>query len=182
MLCPPARPSVYRRFFYSLVCPRILRASCMSFGMIVTRFAWTAHKLQSSNRPTRCASAASCNARIADACQLYAWRERPCWISLTNRAKGSRRMSKSVLFWYCRISCSARSPVGTEGKQNQTEPGDLSTGFWTTRRVFVLRNECTRGPFLAYRVSRESEQSLDRQFFSDFSETWSAWRHACKNQ
>ena len=96
--------------FYSLVCPRILRANCISFGIIVTRLACMAHKLVSSKRPIRCASAASCKARIADACQLYVCRARPCWISLTNRANGSRRMSKSVLFWYCRISRSARSP------------------------------------------------------------------------
>lgn len=36
------------------------RASCMSFGMIVTRFAWIAHRFVSSNRPTRYASDASC--------------------------------------------------------------------------------------------------------------------------
>jgi len=33
--------------------PRIRRASWMSFGMIVTRFAWIAHKLVSSKRPTK---------------------------------------------------------------------------------------------------------------------------------
>lgn len=39
--------------------PRSRRASCMSFGMIVTRFAWIAQRLVSSKRPTKYASAAS---------------------------------------------------------------------------------------------------------------------------
>ena len=46
--------------------PRIRRASWMSLGMIVTRLAWIAHKLVSSNRPTRYASDASCSAITAD--------------------------------------------------------------------------------------------------------------------
>ena len=33
--------------------PRIRRANWMSFGIMVTRLAWMAHKLVSSNRPTR---------------------------------------------------------------------------------------------------------------------------------
>ena len=33
--------------------PRMRRASCMSLGMMVTRLAWMAHRLVSSNRPTR---------------------------------------------------------------------------------------------------------------------------------
>ena len=33
--------------------PRIRRASWMSLGMIVTRLAWMAHRLVSSNRETR---------------------------------------------------------------------------------------------------------------------------------
>ena len=33
--------------------PRIRRANWMSLGMMVTRLAWMAHKLVSSNRPTR---------------------------------------------------------------------------------------------------------------------------------
>ena len=36
--------------------PRMRRASWMSFGMIVTRLAWIAHRLVSSKRPTRYAS------------------------------------------------------------------------------------------------------------------------------
>jgi hypothetical protein len=38
---------------------RILLANCMSFGMIVTRFAWIAHKFVSTKRPTSYASEAS---------------------------------------------------------------------------------------------------------------------------
>ncbi len=33
--------------------PRMRRASWMSLGMMVTRLAWMAHRLVSSNRPTR---------------------------------------------------------------------------------------------------------------------------------
>lgn len=39
--------------------PRMRRASCMSFCIIVTRFAWMAHRFVSSNRCTKNASAAS---------------------------------------------------------------------------------------------------------------------------
>ena len=41
--------------------PRILLANWMSLGIIVTLFAWIAHKLVSSNKPTRYASLASYN-------------------------------------------------------------------------------------------------------------------------
>jgi hypothetical protein len=40
--------------------PRMRRASSMSLGTIVTRFAWMAHRFVSSNSPTRYDSAASC--------------------------------------------------------------------------------------------------------------------------
>ena len=43
---PPA-PHAYARS------PRMRRASWMSLGMMVTRLAWMAHRLVSSNRPTR---------------------------------------------------------------------------------------------------------------------------------
>ena len=45
--------------------PRMRRASWMSFGMIVTRLAWMAHKFVSSKRLTIYASVASCSAMIA---------------------------------------------------------------------------------------------------------------------
>ena len=44
--------------------PLILRASCMSFGIMVTLFAWIAHRLVSSNKLTMYASVASCKARM----------------------------------------------------------------------------------------------------------------------
>lgn len=48
--------------------PLIRRASCISFVMIVTLFAWIAHKFASSNKCTKNASVASCNAIMAVAC------------------------------------------------------------------------------------------------------------------
>ena len=59
----------WEEFHYSLFIPLILLANCISFGIIVTRFAWIAHKLLSSKSPTKCASAASCSASIAVPCQ-----------------------------------------------------------------------------------------------------------------
>ena len=45
--------------------PRILFANWRSFDMIVTLFAWIAHKLVSSNRETKYASAAYWRASTA---------------------------------------------------------------------------------------------------------------------
>ncbi|RCV33606.1 hypothetical protein SETIT_7G095400v2 [Setaria italica] len=85
------------------------RASWMSLGMMVTRLAWIAQRLVSSNSPTRYASAASCSAATAED-----WNRRSvlksCAISRTRRWKGSLRISSSVLFWYLRISRSATVP------------------------------------------------------------------------
>lgn len=39
--------------------PRMRRGSVMSFGMVVTRLAWMAHKLPTSKRSIKYASAAS---------------------------------------------------------------------------------------------------------------------------
>ena len=55
-------------YVYSLSIPRILRANCISLGMIVTLLPCIAHKLASSNNATKCASLASCNASIALPC------------------------------------------------------------------------------------------------------------------
>ncbi|KAK8448795.1 hypothetical protein SEVIR_7G103250v4 [Setaria viridis] len=89
--------------------PLMRRASWMSLGMIVTRLAWMAHRLVSSNRPTRYASAASCSAATAED-----WNRRSvlksCAISRTSRWNGSFRIRSSVLFWYLRISRSATVP------------------------------------------------------------------------
>ena len=76
---------------------------------MVTRLAWMAHKLVSSNRPTRYASADSWRAKTADP-----WKRRSdlkSWaISRTNRWNGSLRIRRSVDFWYRRISRSATVP------------------------------------------------------------------------
>ena len=45
--------------------PRILLASWMSLGMMVTHLAWIAQRLVSSNNPTKYASEASCSALTA---------------------------------------------------------------------------------------------------------------------
>jgi len=55
-------------YVYSLSIPRILRANCISLGMIVTLLPCIAHRLASSNNATKCASLASCNASIALPC------------------------------------------------------------------------------------------------------------------
>lgn len=54
-----------KKLLYDLS-PRNLRANARSFGWMVTRFAWIAAKLVSSNNETRYASAASCSAITAD--------------------------------------------------------------------------------------------------------------------
>jgi len=75
------------------------RASWMSFGMMVTRLAWMAHKLVSSKRPTRYASDASWSASTA-----VDWKRKSvlksCAISRTRRWNGSLRIKSSVDFWY----------------------------------------------------------------------------------
>lgn len=81
---------------YSLSSPLIRRASCISLGIIVTRFPCIAQRLESSNNPTKCASAASCSANIADPCHRYGCLVMPYCISLTSLAKGRRRSNKFV--------------------------------------------------------------------------------------
>lgn len=79
--------------------PRILRASWISFCMIVTRFACSAHRFVSSNRWTRNASAASWRAWMACDCQRNSAPtsagSRSSATSRTKRAKGSLAMSRS---------------------------------------------------------------------------------------
>jgi len=77
--------------------------------MIVTRFAWIAHKLVSSNKLTKYASAASCSARSAVLWNLRSFLN-PWAISRTNRWNGSFRMSRSVDFWYFLICRKATVP------------------------------------------------------------------------
>ena len=85
---------------------------------MVTLLAWMAHKLVSSNKPTKYASDASCNAKTAEDWNrksvLKSWA-----ISLTNLWNGNFLMSNSVDFWYLRISL------------NATVPGRYLCGFLT---------------------------------------------------
>ena len=89
--------------------PRMRRASWTSFGMMVTRLAWMAHKFVSSNKPTKYASDASWSAKTAED-----WNRKSvlksCAISRTRRWNGSLRIKSSVDFWYLRISRSATVP------------------------------------------------------------------------
>ena len=52
----------------------------MSLGIIVIRFAWIAHKLVSSNRPTRYASTAFCKALIAEPRNLISTMKFLCYL------------------------------------------------------------------------------------------------------
>ncbi len=74
-------------------------ASRMSFGMIVTRFAWIAQSLLSSKRPTRYASKASWRARRAMLC-IRISDFKSVAISLTRCWKGAFLIKRSVFFWY----------------------------------------------------------------------------------
>lgn len=75
--------------------PLILLASCKSFVMMVTLFAWIAHKFVSSNNDTKYASAAYCKANTA-----WLWNLTYCLyyiaISRTKRWKGNFLINKSV--------------------------------------------------------------------------------------
>ena len=89
--------------------PRIHLASWISFGMIMIHLAWMAHKLVSSNRPTRYASAASCSAKIAPLAKFN--RPLKSWaISRTSLWKGNLLIKSSVNFWNRRISRRATVP------------------------------------------------------------------------
>ena len=56
-----------------VVSPRMQRASCISFGMMVTHLLWMAMSCVSSNRPMRCASAASWFASKEESCILQSF-------------------------------------------------------------------------------------------------------------
>ena len=107
----------YIRLFH-LFSPRNRLASCISLGMMVTRFAWIAQRFVSSKNPTMYASTASCNALTAPFCILklspnisfITWRKR--------RRNGPFLIKSSVDFWYLRISLSAASPGRSLCKQN----------------------------------------------------------------
>ena len=120
--------------------PLMRLASWMSLGIMVTRLAWIAHRLVSSNNPTMYASQASWMANTA--CD---WKRRSdlysVAISLTRRWKGNLRMRSSVLFWNFLISLRA------------TVPGRNLCGFLTPLSVTLavlraaLLANCLRGAF-----------------------------------
>ena len=96
---------------------RMRCANCMSFGIIVTRFAWIAHSLVSWKRPTMYASAASWRARRAVLC-IHKSNFKLQAILRTTRWKGAFLIKRSVPFWYLRIS------------QRATVPGRQRWGFF----------------------------------------------------
>ena len=85
----------------------------MSLGMMVTRLAWIAHRLVSSEAD---------QVRLGgllqgdDGRRLEAEVGLEVWaISRTRRWKGSLRISSSVDFWYRRIRGAPRCPGGSGG-------------------------------------------------------------------
>ena len=96
-------------FDHQFLSPLMRLASWISLGIIVTLFAWMAHRLVSSKRPTMYASQASWMANTA-----WLWNLRSLLysvaISLTSLWKGSLRMRSSVDFWNFRISRRATVP------------------------------------------------------------------------
>ena len=72
-------------FAFQFLSPLMRRASCISFGIIVTLFAWMAHKLESSRRLTKYASEASCRAIMAPLWKHMFILPKSWAISLTNR-------------------------------------------------------------------------------------------------
>ena len=121
----------------------------MSFGMMVTRLAWMAHRLVSSKRPTRYASDASCSARMA--CD---WKRRSvlksCAISRTRRWNGSLRISSSVDFWYFlrtwRTGEGERVERGERDvSENRGEKNPKSQTAFRVRRASESRHHCS-GP------------------------------------
>ena len=104
----------------------------MSFGMMVTRLAWMAARLVSSNRPTRYASDASWRARTA-----LDWKRRSvlksCAISRTRRWKGSFRIRSSVDFWYFRISLQAGEGGGRSSGGQLFQTAESGGGGRTER-------------------------------------------------
>lgn len=99
--------------------------------MMVTRFAWIAHRFESSNNAMRYASDASWSARTA-----ALWNRTSDWyscaISLTNLWNGSLRISRSVVFWYLRIY------------RRATVPGLNRTGRFVTTRGVLRAAFCAK--------------------------------------
>ena len=93
----------------SCLSPLMRRARAMSLGMRVTRFAWMAHRLASSNKFVMKASAASWRARID-----WLWKRMSglpeCAISRTSLWKGNLGRVSSELLYILRISRSTTVP------------------------------------------------------------------------
>ena len=81
----------------------------MSFGMIVTHFAWMAQMFAYSRSPTKNASPASCKASTAELCNFNPSLHF-CMISLTSLWKVTLLMRRSAPFWYFWISIRACMP------------------------------------------------------------------------
>ena len=90
--------------------PLILHANCMSFGIMVTHFAWIANIFACLRSPAKNASPASCSGKTAELCN-----HNPslllCTISLTSLWKGTLQINKSAPFWYFWISFRACIPL-----------------------------------------------------------------------
>lgn len=129
--------------------------------MRVTRFAWIEQRYASERKQTRNASAASCKHSMDACCHRNSapngWRSSK--ICLTNRAKGAFRMRRWVVFWYCRISFSAKFPclwrlgvdcfLGCErappaGGESSSSVGGAERGFGVlfSRALGPFRLEC----------------------------------------
>ena len=82
----------------------------MSLGIIVTLFACMAHRLASSKRDTKNASAASCRHMMVLPWKCMSILPTSWAISRTSHEKGSFQIRSSVLFWYRQISWRATVP------------------------------------------------------------------------
>ena len=82
----------------------------MSLGIIVTLLVCMVHRLASSKRDTKNASAASCRHMMALPWKCMSVLPTSWAISRTSREKGSFQIRSSVLFWYCQISQRATVP------------------------------------------------------------------------
>ena len=85
-------------------------ANWTSLGIIVTLLACMVHRLASSKRDTKYASAASCRHMMVLPWKCMSVLPTSWAISRTSRENGSFRIRSSVLFWYCRILQRATVP------------------------------------------------------------------------
>ena len=120
---------------------QIRLANCMSLGMIVTLFTCMAHKLTSSNNPTRYASAASWSALNACGATLNP-SQNSCMISRTNLLNGAWRINNSVVFWYLLISRKATVP----GRNLRFFFPCFATAFLAAAALLAAAKVCTFPP------------------------------------